>query len=146
MPALTTILAASLSFLSQDPAARAMQIVLMAAGGLAVFFVFYTMRDSLLRSRSFLFQIFSIFLVACLPVAGFLIYLLIRPSRTIRERELERMVLQLLDETGKTDHEKKPQKKEHKKETKTHAATPPIIATMTVTQPVETPLASVPVA
>lgn len=91
-----------LYFLSDDPAVRAAQVVLLSLGGLAVYLVCYATRDILLRTRSFLYQAASILLVALLPVVGFFLYLLIRPARTIVEREnagrLHR-VLTLLEES-----------------------------------------------
>ena len=75
--------------LSGDPTFRLLQTVLLAIAIIAIFLVFFTLRDSLLRSQSFLFQIFSILLVSCLPIVGFLLYLLIRPARTLREKKVD---------------------------------------------------------
>ena len=137
MSFLTTFFVSSLSFLSQDPTIRVMQMLLLAGGVVAIFLVFFTMRDVLLRTRSFLLQIFSIFLVALLPVVGFLLYLLIRPARTLKERELERLMRQLVEVSHKPDHSKKILKKE----VKPLNAAPPLIATMTVTPPIPAPVA-----
>jgi ABC-type nickel/cobalt efflux system permease component RcnA len=82
--------------LSGDPTFRLLQIALLLIAVLAVFLVFYTLRDILLRSRSFFFQIISILLVSCLPIVGFLLYVLIRPTRTLREREVDRALGSLL--------------------------------------------------
>ena len=38
----------------------------------------------------------SILIVALLPVVGFFLYVLIRPARTIKERELEALLLRLV--------------------------------------------------
>jgi len=53
-----------------------------------------------------------IILVAVLPVVGFFLYLLIRPARTIKERDLEEMLRSLVDkEKGKEKKEKTVRKK-----------------------------------
>ncbi len=72
---------------------------------IVVFFVLFTLRDILLRTSSFLYQIFCILLVAALPLLGFLLYLLIRPSRTIAERRLESKVDEILEKFA--SHQKK---------------------------------------
>ncbi len=61
-----------------------------------LFLLFFALRDILLRTRSFWYQFFCIVIVTLLPVVGFLIYLLIRPARTIKQRELESMILTLV--------------------------------------------------
>ncbi len=77
---------------SGDPMLRSMQLGLLAAGSVIVFLLLFATRDILLRTHSFLYQIACILLVAFLPGIGFLLYLLIRPARTIKEREMEAMV------------------------------------------------------
>jgi len=101
MPAVQSALENAFSFLSADPVARAMQIGLGAAGILAVYLLFYTARDILLRTRSLLAQMACILLVAALPVAGFFLYLLVRPARTVKEREVERMLKEVLRKEAK---------------------------------------------
>ncbi len=72
--------------------------ILLLQGGigffatLLVFLILFATRDIILRTHSFLFQLFCIALVALLPIVGFLVYLLLRPARTLRERELYAMV------------------------------------------------------
>lgn len=87
-----------LVFLAEDPALRIVQGAILLAGLLVVFLVFFTTRDILLRTHSFWYMFISIILVAALPVAGFLLYLLIRPARTIKERELEMLLVEVLTE------------------------------------------------
>lgn len=70
---------------------------MLGAACIVIFLVLFTTRDILLRSQSFLLQIFCIVLVAVLPVAGFLIYLLIRPSRTLAMRRLESKIDSFLE-------------------------------------------------
>ena len=101
-----------LLFISEDPLMRMWQGSLLLIGVLAIFLVFYTTRDVILRTHSFLYMLFSILLVALLPGVGFLLYLLIRPARTIKERELEIMVKDIL-----RDHEKQATVKKSVKKT-----------------------------
>ena len=82
---------------AQDPTLRLVQIGLLFIGALIVFLLLFTARDIILRTRSFLLQFFCIVLVAVLPGIGFLIYLLIRPSRTLKERELHAEVLRIAE-------------------------------------------------
>ncbi len=84
-------------FLSQDPLLRVVQVGMLLAGVIAVFLVFYTTRDILLRTSSFLYMFLCILLVAFIPVIGFFVYLLIRPARTIKERELEQAVRSFME-------------------------------------------------
>ncbi|MDD5041333.1 MAG: hypothetical protein PHX87_03620 [Candidatus Peribacteraceae bacterium] len=84
-----------LLFLSADPILRMMQGGLLFIGFVVIFLVFFVTRDILLRTHSFLYMTFCILLTALLPGVGFLLYLLIRPARTIREREQETLVLSL---------------------------------------------------
>ena len=82
-------------FFSDDPALRLVQILLLVIGLLVVFLVFFALRGVLLRSRSFPYQLLCIALVAFFPIVGFLLYLLIRPSRTLRERARDDMLADL---------------------------------------------------
>lgn len=84
-----------LGVLSDDPAARVFQLSVLGLGVFSVYLLFYTTRDVLIRSSSIPLQLFSIFLVALLPVVGFFFYLLFRPSRTIAEREIMQMLRHL---------------------------------------------------
>ena len=87
-----TLLQPFASFFSQDPDTAMMQAGLLFVVVMVLFFLFFTLRDIVLRTRSFVFQCFCILLVALLPGIGFLLYLLIRPARTIKEREMEAML------------------------------------------------------
>ncbi len=77
-----------------------------------VFLVLFTTRDILLRTNSFLLQACSILLVAVLPIVGFFIYVLIRPSRTLAERAMHRDIIVLLSKLNPT---KKPDQPKHEK-------------------------------
>ncbi len=98
LPMLTVPLPSFLSSLfSDDPQLRFFQIMLTILGFFFLYLLLFTLRDILLRTRSFLYQLASIVLVAFLPGVGFLFYLLIRPARTLKEREMEAMVLSLTE-------------------------------------------------
>lgn len=86
-----------LTSFSADTTIRALQVGLLAGGAVLVFLLLYATRDILLRTHSFLYQFFCIVLVALLPGLGFLLYLLIRPARTVKERETERMLRRLTE-------------------------------------------------
>lgn len=85
-----------LLFLADDPILRGMQVGMLLLGSIVIFLVFFTTRDILLRTHSFWYMFASIVLVALLPVVGFFLYLLIRPARTIKEREVEEMLQTLV--------------------------------------------------
>ena len=89
-----------LLFLADDPMLRLLQGSMLLVGALVIFLVFFTTRDILLRTNSFLYMFVCILLVAALPIVGFLLYLLIRPARTLKERELYAMVLALKGQKG----------------------------------------------
>lgn len=109
-----------LVFLSDDPTLRLLQASMLLSGGIVVFLVFYTTRDILLRSQSFWYMFSSIILVAALPIVGFFLYLLIRPARTIKERELEEKITKLLEkEAPVKKSEKTVEKKGKKQQSKT---------------------------
>ncbi len=99
-----------LSLLTDNPAIRMVQLSLLGLAVVAIYLVFYATRDILLRTRSFLYQIACILLVALLPVVGFLLYLLVRPASTLRERELERLLKKVLKKESKDSEESKDQK------------------------------------
>lgn len=93
-----------LVFMAEDPALRLIQGAMLLVGILVIFLVFYTTRDILLRTHSFFYMFISILLVAALPVVGFFLYLLIRPARTIKEREIEMMLIELVSGTHISSH------------------------------------------
>lgn len=104
------------AFLATDPTVLAVQLLMASAAFVVVFLVLFTTRDILLRTHSFLLQAFCILLAAALPIVGFFIYLLIRPSRTIAERAMHRDISALLSKLSspkKTEQQKpeKPSKK-----------------------------------
>jgi hypothetical protein len=86
-----------LLFLSSDPFLRVLQFSLIIGGALLIFLVFFATRDILLRTHSFSLMALCILMVALLPGVGFLLYLLIRPATTIRQREQEALIRDLAD-------------------------------------------------
>lgn len=95
---LQSFLSPWLFFLAENPALRLLQGGMLLLGLVVIFLVFFATRDILLRTHSFWYMFVSIVLVAALPIAGFFLYLLIRPPRTIKERELEEMIAEILVE------------------------------------------------
>ncbi len=87
------------SFLSMDPAARMLQISLLVGATILLYLLFFTLKDVMQRSRSVVFQLSSLVIVAGLPGVGFLLYLLFRPSRTLAEKEMTKMLHTLLERT-----------------------------------------------
>lgn len=116
-----------LYFLSDNPAVRITQLSLLALAVVAVFLICFTTRDILLRTRSFLYQAVSILLVALLPIVGFFLYLLIRPARTVKERETEQMLRQILQFTEETQllAEEPPKEEESSAAVAASSAPPP---------------------
>lgn len=78
-------------FLPTDPVTW-VQAGVIAIAIVLIYLLLFTLRDILLRTRSFWYQFFCVLLVGCLPVIGFFVYLLIRPARTVKERDLESML------------------------------------------------------
>lgn len=89
LASLQAFLDSAFTFVSEDPVLRGIQALLACGAFTLVFLVFFVTRDILLRSRSLLLQLGCVLLVALLPVVGFLLYLLVRPARTVREREMQ---------------------------------------------------------
>ena len=111
----SSVLGSATAFFSANPSVLLMQSLMIIAASFVVFLVLFATRDILVRSSSFLLQIFCILLVAVLPVIGFLLYLLIRPSRTIADKKLSKQIEALLERTpplqkkpAMTDGAKKP--------------------------------------
>lgn len=92
----TFSLAPVTQFFLDNPGLRAAQTGLIILGIIVLFLLFFALRDILLRTRSFWYQFICIVIVTLFPIVGFLVYLLIRPARTIKERELESMILTLV--------------------------------------------------
>lgn len=100
-----------LVFLAEDPALRLLQAGMLLVGVVVIFLVFFTTRDILLRTHSFWYMFISIVIVAALPVVGFFLYLLIRPSQTNNEREIHETLAELLIEVRQTKRRQPSEKK-----------------------------------
>ena len=107
LTSLATLFAPILALVSENPVLLAVQGALMGTAFILAFFVFWVTKDILHRTNSVLFQMLCIAMTAVLPVVGFFLYLIIRPSQTIEERMLiDRMdeILSLMKEKeGKKD-------------------------------------------
>lgn len=82
----------------------AVQLMVVVLSVVAVFFVFLTTRDILLRSSSLAVQLLCIVLVSVVPVIGYFLYLLVRPARTIKERHTEELLQDILVRVAALDH------------------------------------------
>lgn len=119
-PTFQALLEPWLLFLAEDPMLRILQGAMLLTGALMIFFVFYATRDILLRTNSFLYMFLCIVLVAALPVIGFLVYMLVRPPRTLKDKEIERMLVEL---TGSdSTSQKSVDKRQSKQSTNSSAA------------------------
>lgn len=96
---------------AENPMLRIGQVVLIVVGLLLIFLVFYTTRDIILRTHSFIYMLFCILLVALFPLVGFLLYILIRPARTVKQRDLDRMMQTILEGIAQKQVQKKAPKK-----------------------------------
>lgn len=95
--------AALLAF-NDNPVILSLQTAMVAAGVIAVYLLAHTVRDIILRTRSLPYQLACILLVTGLPVVGFFLYLLVRPARTVKERQVERMLKDVLAGERKIAH------------------------------------------
>ncbi|TSC79405.1 MAG: hypothetical protein G01um101425_685 [Candidatus Peregrinibacteria bacterium Gr01-1014_25] len=98
--------------ISSNPVVFWLQASIAFAGAAAVYLLFYTVRDILLRTRSLPYQLGCIALVAAVPVAGFFLYLLVRPARTVKERQLEKLLKDVLAGERKIMHTRQEQGKD----------------------------------
>lgn len=82
----------------------ALEAVIAYLAVLWIAIIIWVSKDANNRTNSLLFQVFAILIVIVLtPLFGLLIYLIIRPSRTLTEKYLESIQLQILDEEGKKE-------------------------------------------
>jgi hypothetical protein len=104
MPTLQSMIDTVLLSFSSDPFALGMQIGIAALGAVAVYLLTFSVRDIILRTRSLPYQLACILLVAALPIVGFFLYLLVRPARTVKDRDIHRMLKELLAGERKIVH------------------------------------------
>jgi hypothetical protein len=97
------------------------QLAMIAIGTTLVFLVLFATRDILLRTHSLLYQVFCILIVAALPILGFLVYLLIRPTSTCAERQLRHDIEQILSKFASHPKKRPPQTPPQDKGTKKSA-------------------------
>ena len=70
--------------------------------------IIWVSKDANNRSNSILFQIFAVLVVIVLtPLFGLLIYLIVRPSRTLTEKYLEELQVSILNEEEKKEETEK---------------------------------------
>lgn len=77
-----------------------LKVVLVYAAALWISLIIWITRDAINRSNNLLFQIFVIILNIILPVFGLIIYLIIRPTRTLLERYYEDLEYRALVDNG----------------------------------------------
>lgn len=94
---MSAFLSSITDFFLADPAVRTAQVLVFGTAALLLFLLFYTLKDVFLRIRSFWLQALFVLMVALLPIGGFLLYILLRPARTLKEREMEWMLARLVD-------------------------------------------------
>lgn len=116
MDSFSSVFESASSFLAADPGVLAVQVGMISIAFLVVYLILFVTRDIILRTHSFLYQVSCIILTAVLPIAGFLLYLLVRPSTTLFERSLDQKVGLMLArmQSGKKE-QSKPEKGAQKK-------------------------------
>lgn len=77
-----------------------LKIILIYLAALWISLIIWIARDAINRSNNLLFQIFVIFLNVFLPIFGLIIYLIIRPTKTLLERYYEDLEYRALVDNG----------------------------------------------
>ena len=77
-----------------------LKVILVYVAALWISLIIWITRDAINRSNNLLFQIFVIILNIILPVFGLVIYLIIRPTRTLLERYYEDLEYRALVDNG----------------------------------------------
>lgn len=77
-----------------------LKIVLVYVAALWISMIIWITRDAINRSNNLLFQIFVIILNIVLPLFGLIIYLIIRPTKTLLERYYEDLEYRALVDNG----------------------------------------------
>lgn len=89
-----------------SPTFGTLQIIVISYLGLLwLAIIIWVTRDSINRSKSIIFQTFSILINIAIPILGILLYLIIRPGKTNMERyyeELEHRMLIGDEDSGST--------------------------------------------
>lgn len=93
--------------LSSNIFTLALQGLIVYLAILWIAIIIWVTKDANNRSNSLLFQVFAILVVIFLtPLFGLLIYLILRPSKTLTERYIEEMQMQLLAEAEEEERKK----------------------------------------
>ena len=83
-----------------SPSFRSVQLALVIYGGLLwLSIIVWVTRDAISRSNNLLFQVFAILLNIGFPVLGILLYLIVRPGKTVLERYYEELEHRLILES-----------------------------------------------
>ena len=104
-----------IEFLS-SPSFKTLELgVVIYLGVLWLSIIIWVTRDAINRSSSLLFQVMAILLNIIFPVLGILLYLIIRPGKTIQERYYEELEHQLILESIGEKEKASPKRKTVKK-------------------------------
>ena len=83
-----------------SPSFKTMQLAIVVYVGLLwLSIIIWVTRDAISRSNSLMFQVFAILLNIGFPVLGTLLYLIIRPGKTVMERYYEELEHRLILES-----------------------------------------------
>lgn len=77
-----------------------LKVILFYFAALWVSLIIWVTRDAINRSNNLIFQIFVIILNIVLPIFGLVIYLIIRPTKTLLERYYEDLEYRALVDNG----------------------------------------------
>lgn len=116
------LLSTAVELLSSPSFDTIQAIALGYVGLLWLSIVIWVTRDSIERSDSLIFQVFSILINIAFPVLGILLYLIMRPSKTTSERFYEELEHRLLMESLPKEEKKTDTKVAAKKPTRAAAA------------------------
>ena len=106
-----TIVAPLSDFLAQPPLAFALQVAVGYVALAWIFTILWTIKDASNRSESIAFQLISVLIVVlATPLIGLPLYLLIRPSQTLFEKDMYEMLQYLV---GDDANEEIVEKEEH---------------------------------
>lgn len=93
----------AIDFLSSDTFGTVKVAVLAYFALLWLAIIIWVTKDVLQRSQSILFQAFAILLVIIVPILGVLLYLIVRPSKTRKERYYEELERSMLEGENQTE-------------------------------------------
>ncbi len=104
---LESLMSAAQSFFSSNAFSLFLQGLILYIAVLWIAIIVWVTRDVNNRSNSLFFQVFSILIVIFLtPLFGLLIYLILRPGKTLTEKYIEEMQMQLLAEAEEEERMK----------------------------------------